>query len=172
MDGDQRREEIKKMLNNALTPLSGSKLGKILGVSRQVIVQDIALLRAEGLDIIATARGYVLYKNTEQKQKRIIMVQHRHEDIEDELNIIVDFGGIIRNVIIEHPIYGEMEGSMMVENRQDVKSFVESIREFETYPLMNLTNGIHMHTIEAKDVKTLDQIEKELGEKGYLYRGL
>lgn len=171
MDGDKRREELQQMLKEAKEPLSGSKLGKILGVSRQVIVQDIALLRAQGLDIIATARGYVLYKNTEKSEKRIIMLQHSHEAIEDELNTIVDFGGVIRNVVIEHPIYGEIIGNMMVRTRQDVQQFIHNINRFETYPLMNLTDGIHMHTIEARNKSILDDIEYELNKKGYLYKG-
>ena len=169
MDGDQRREEIKKMLNNSQEPLSGGRLGKKFKVSRQVIVQDVALLRATGLDIIATARGYVLYKNPNQNKQRVILVQHDFEDIENELNTIVDYGGIIRNVIIDHPIYGEMLGNMIVKTRRDVEKFVKDIEKEDTYPLMKLTNGVHMHTIEASSEEVLDEIESELNKKGYLY---
>lgn len=170
MDGDQRREEIKKMLDNTKEPLSGGRLGKTFKVSRQVIVQDVALLRATGLDIIATARGYVLYKNPNQNKQRVILVQHDFKDIGNELNTIVDLGGAIRNVIIEHPIYGEMIGNMIVETRRDVEHFVMNIEKEDTYPLMKLTNGIHMHTIEASSEKILDEIESELNKKGFLYR--
>lgn len=170
MDGDQRREELKKILNETKEALSGSKLGKELGVSRQVIVQDVALLRAQGLDIVSTARGYLLFKDTAKHKQRIIMVKHNLEDIEEELNIMVDFGAIIRNVIVEHPIYGEITGNMMLKTRQDILGFIKNIEDFDTYPLMNLTNGVHMHTIEARDEKVLDSIEEALDKKGYLYK--
>ncbi len=169
MDGDKRREEIIKMLNNTVDPLSGGKLGKTFDVSRQIIVQDIALLRAQGLDIIATARGYILHRNTDQNAQRVFLVRHKYVDIMEELNIMVDFGGVVRNVLIEHPIYGEMMGNMMLKTRRDVEQFVESIAEFDTYPLMDLTHGVHMHTVEASSEKVLDEIEKKLDEKGYLY---
>ena len=167
MDGDQRREKILELLKDTSEPLSGGRLGKIFEVSRQVIVQDVALLRAQGHDIMATARGYVLYKS----KQRVILVQHQYDDIGDELSTVVDYGGIIRNVLIEHPLYGEMIGNMMIETRRDVERFLKDIAGFDTYPLMNLTHGIHMHTIEAKDDNTLDEIEQALAKKGYLYTG-
>ena len=169
MDGDRRREELVKILRSTVEPLSGGKLGETFGVSRQVIVQDIALIRAQGLDVIATARGYLLYKATETHKQRIFLVRHQFDEIGEELNTIVDFGGIVRNVLIEHPVYGEMTGNMMLRTRQDVKGFVEDILEFDTYPLMNLTHGLHMHTVEAESEQILDQIEKALNKKGYLY---
>lgn len=169
MDGDRRREELMKILRNTSEPVSGGKLGEIFQVSRQVIVQDIALLRAQGLDIIATARGYLLYKNTEKNKQRVFLVRHQYDEIGDELNTIVDYGGVVRNVLIEHPIYGEMTGNMMLKTRRDVEQFVENISEFDTYPLMNLTHGLHMHTVEARSEEILDEIEGALGKKGYLY---
>ena len=169
MDGDKRRGEIIKMLTSTTNPLSGGKLGKKFQVSRQVIVQDIALLRATGLDIIATARGYVLYKNPDKNKQRVMLVKHQYDEIGDELNTIIDFGGIVRNVLIEHPIYGEITGNMMLRTRRDIEDFVKDIGVFDTYPLMNLTHGVHMHTVEASSEEVLDQIEQALSEKGYLY---
>lgn len=169
MDGDRRREELIKILKGTAEPVSGSKLGEMFGVSRQVIVQDVALIRAQGLDVMATARGYLLYKNTEKNKQRVFLVRHQYEEIGDELNTMVDFGGVVKNVLIEHPIYGEMTGNMMLKTRQDVKGFVERISEFDSYPLMNLTHGLHMHTVEAKSEEILDEIEKALDRKGYLY---
>lgn len=170
MDGERRREEIINELTNASKPLSGGKLGKQFKVSRQVIVQDVALLRAQGLDVIATARGYLLDKDTDKNKQRIVLVRHAFDEIGDELNTVVDCGGVVRNVLIEHPIYGEMVGNMMLATRRDVEQFVKSIWEYDTYPLMNLTQGIHMHTIEARSEEVLDEIEKLLDKKGYLYR--
>lgn len=169
MDGDRRRGELIKILKGENKPLSGSKLGETFGVSRQVIVQDIALIRAQGLDVMATAKGYLLHRTTKQSRQRVFLVKHQYDDIGDELNTIVDFGGIVMNVIIEHPIYGEMVGNMMLQTRRDVAQFVENIRKFDTHPLMNLTHGLHMHTIEAESDEILDEIESALDKKGYLY---
>ncbi|HHX62678.1 MAG TPA: transcription repressor NadR [Epulopiscium sp.] len=169
MDGDQRREALIEMLTDTLEPLSGRRLGDIFEVSRQVIVQDIALIRAQGLDIIATARGYLLYRDAAKNKQRIFLVRHQYDDISDELNTMIDCGGIIRNVLIDHPIYGEMVGNMMLKTRRDVERFVEDILEFDTYPLMNLTHGVHMHTVEAANEEILDEIEIALNKKGYLY---
>lgn len=169
MDGDRRREELVKILKGTDKPLSGSRLGEMFGVSRQVIVQDIALIRAQGLDVMATAKGYLLHKSTNQSRQRVFLVRHQYDDIGDELNTIVDFGGIVMNVIIEHPIYGEMLGNMMLQTRRDVTQFVENIKGFDTYPLMNLTHGLHMHTVEAESDEILDEIESALDKKGYLY---
>lgn len=167
--GEQRRGELMTLLRNTSQPLSGGKLGQVLNVSRQVIVQDVALLRAQGLDIMATARGYVLHQDTGKTKQRVVLVQHKFDEIQTELNIVVDFGGVIRNVIIEHPIYGEMIGNMMVENRRDVAQFVKDIQREDAYPLMKLTSGVHMHTIEASDEEILDEIEAALDQKGYLF---
>lgn len=169
MDGDRRREELIKILKGADKPLSGGRLGEIFGVSRQVIVQDIALIRAQGLDIMATAKGYLLHRSAKQSRQRVFLVRHGYDQIDDELNVIVDFGGVVRNVIIEHPIYGEMIGNMMLQTRRDVAQFVECIKEFDTHPLMNLTHGLHMHTVEAQTDEILDEIESALNKKGYLY---
>ena len=51
MDGNKRRQAIIDILKNSLQPVSGTYLAKTLQVSRQVIVQDIALLRAGDYDI-------------------------------------------------------------------------------------------------------------------------
>ena len=59
VNGLQRRKNIITMLKQSDVPVSGTRLGKENGVSRQVIVQDITLLRVEGYDIVATPRGYL-----------------------------------------------------------------------------------------------------------------
>ena len=171
MDGDERRKEIIKMLMNTSEPLSGRKLGEILKVSRQVIVQDVALIRAQGLDIIATARGYILYRDTDRNKQRIMLVQHNFNGMGVEGSTVSDLGGVSRKVMGEHPIYGEMIGNMMIKTKRDAEQFIRDIQREDTYPLMKLTNGIHMHTIEASSEKILDEIETELNQKGYLYTG-
>ena len=169
LDGEKRREQILKEVQSNEMPISGSDLSKKFGVSRQVIVQDVALLRASGCDILATARGYMLNKEIDKMIQRVVAVKHDTNETEDELNIIVDNGGRVRDVIIIHPIYGEIVASLMLRTRREVKQFVEKIKETNATTLLNLTNGEHMHTIEATTEEELDIIVDELSKKGYLY---
>lgn len=168
MEKEQRKKIIIKMLKESKKPLIGGYLAEKLGVSRQIIVQDIALLRAENINIVSTARGYIFYDKNQYINKRVITVHHEKDSIEDELTTIVDFGGKVLDVIIEHPIYGEMTGSLMIESRRDVKEFMEIMKRNSTVPLLKLTKNRHMHTIAAKNEVVLDEIENELMKKGYL----
>ena len=160
MDGQTRREQILKMLAESEQPLSGSALAQQLGVSRQIIVSDIALLRAANRDIMATARGYLLYSPPVPRRSRCFMVSHTDEQMEDELNTIVDLGGRVLDVLIPHPIYGTC--------RQDVAAFMQRLQTCHTKPLCMLTDGVHYHTVEAADEEILDSIEKALFSKKYL----
>ena len=63
-EGGKRRDGILSLLEESDTPLSGTELAHRFKVSRQVIVQDIALLRAEDKKILSTYRGYVLETGT------------------------------------------------------------------------------------------------------------
>ncbi len=168
MDGEQRRAEILKLLTGQEKPISGTYLAQVYSVSRQVIVQDIALLRAKGYDILATARGYILNEEINLLHQRVILVKHTESQTEDELNTIVDNGGRVRNVIILHPIYGELVGDLMLRTRRDVKEFVHKLKQTNANQLLKLTDGTHMHTIEAPSVEELDIIEEELKSKGYV----
>lgn len=170
MEGQERRREIIKLLGANSKPLSGVFLGKTFGISRQVVVQDIALLRAEGFDILATARGYILNKDSESIESRIILVKHERDQLEDELNTIVDNGGRVRNVIISHPVYGELVGDLMLKTRRDVKQFAHKLESESASTLMELTEGFHMHTIEAANSEELEIIERELELKGILVK--
>lgn len=168
LDGQERRRQMVEMLKEANKPLSGGALGKAFGISRQVVVQDVALLRAEGFDILATARGYILNQEAGLMLTKVVMVKHSIEALEDELHTIVDNGGRVRNVIVSHDIYGDITADLMLRNRRDVKGFVEKVNSTKAAPLSLLTNGIHMHTIEAATEEELVAIEEELKEKGYL----
>jgi len=168
MKGNERRKLILEDLKDSNKSLKGSFLAKKYNVSRQVIVQDIALLRAKGAQIISTSEGYLIYDNNNNKKKRVFLVMHKNEEIEDELNLIVDLGGTVTNVFVSHDMYGEIRADMMIDSRRAVKQFVKKISDKEIVPLMNLTKGEHYHTVEAQSEKILDLIEKELEEKGYL----
>lgn len=168
MEGQKRRERIINILNSNKDPISGGSLAKLLGVSRQVIVQDIALLRVVNKNILSTTKGYILYYQDKQKVNRCFLVKHATEQIEDELCSIVDNGGKVLDVIISHEIYGEIATDLIIATRQDVQDFVKKIKTKNTVPLKELTDGIHLHTVEADSEQILDQIEKVLSSKKYL----
>lgn len=170
MDGDNRRKEIMERLQNSEKPLSGTALAQELGVSRQIIVQDIALLRASDKNILSTNKGYILYGRNGQTQKikKTIKVKHGSDAIREELYLIVDYGGKVLDVVVEHPIYGQVTADLIIDSRMDVDLFAEQIEKNGTRPLNYLTDGIHFHTIEAESEKNICAIEQKLKEKGYL----
>ncbi len=168
MTGEERRNQILHILKTTDTPVAGGRLSKELNVSRQVIVQDIALLRANGYDIFSTNRGYLIHEETKKCISRVFKVQHTESQIEEELNLFVDFGGIVRDVFVYHKIYDVLKADMNIRSRRDVKRYMESIASGSSSPLMNVTNGYHYHTIEAEDAQTLDLIKEELQKRGFL----
>lgn len=150
-------------------PLSGTELAKRLGVSRQIVVQDVALLRAVNKNILSTNKGYLLFEDVRSsKAKRSICVCHADEGILDEFYAVVDCGGRVLDVVVEHEIYGQITVDLIINNRQDAISYVEKTRDKNTKPLNILTNGVHYHTVEADSEDVLDQIEARLSELGFL----
>ena len=170
MEGAKRRDQLIKILNEQTEPISGGELSRLLGVSRQVIVQDITLLRATGSNIFSTTKGYLIYQSDESRAKRIFRVRHTTGQIEDELCTFVDNGGRILDVIVTHEIYGDIATALTIRNRQDVYDFVSKVKEKKIVPLKDLADGIHQHTVIADTEETLDRIEKALLAKGYLYQ--
>ncbi len=166
MTGEERREEILNTIAEAVKPVSGTALAEKYHVSRQVIVQDIALLRAAHQPIVATNRGYLMKKD--EAAQRVISVYHEDDQIEDELNTIVDLGGIVKDVFITHAVYGQLSAKLDVRSRRNVQEFLEKISSGEAQPLKNLTCGFHSHTVEAGSEEELDLIEEELRRKGYV----
>lgn len=166
MTGKERREDILSTIKGMKQPISGTELAKKYDVSRQVIVQDMAILRAENYKIYSTNRGYLLENSL--GVKKVFEVYHNDEEIEDELKTIVDLGGTIVDVFVEHQVYGSLRAELNINSRRKVEEFVKKIRSGEANPLKNLTFGNHFHTVEADNEETLNLIEKELKEKGYL----
>lgn len=166
MKGAERREELLRALSNAGSPVSGTRLAERFSVSRQVIVQDMALLRAEGHDVLSTTRGYIL--NTPVHVTRIFKVYHTNEEMADELNTIVDQGGVAEDVFVHHKLYGEFRANLHIASRRDVERFMAGIKSGKSAPLKDVTSGYHYHTISADSEGTLDLIEQELERKGYL----
>jgi len=166
MTGSDRRQEILKNIKESDRPVSGSKLAKDYDVSRQVIVQDIALLRASGFDIISTNRGYVLEGQT--CAERVFKVRHTDEQLETELCTIVDLGGQVKNVMVNHKVYGHIEAELGITSRRKVKEFLEDIESGKSTPLKNITSDYHYHTVTADSEETLVLIEDELRKLGFL----
>ncbi|TDT45993.1 transcription repressor NadR [Fonticella tunisiensis] len=168
MKGDDRRRSILNLLKGSRDPIKGSELSTKLNVTRQVIVQDIALLRAEGNDIIATPQGYILLQGALGGVKRVVAVKHSEHEVEDELKTIISLGGKVIDVTIEHKIYGEITGKLMLKSIYDLEQFIEKLNKNNSKPLLQLTGGVHLHTIEADGEEIMDSIISRLEEKGYL----
>ena len=166
MNGAARRKHILTMIREAPRPISGGALGRETGVSRQVVVQDIALLRTEGYPIVATARGYIL--NEPKQAVRLFKVHHTNEQTEEELTTIVDLGGSILDVMVNHRIYVKISAPLNIKNRRDVQLFMNDLRAGKSTPLLNVTSGYHFHHICAGQEEILDEIEEALEEKHFL----
>lgn len=166
-NASDRRAHILRALQDTDAPLSASALAAQLGVSRQIIVGDVALLRAAGADIVATPRGYVLGRRPAGVERRVACV-HAPEEMGAELNAIVDAGGEVADVIVEHPVYGQLTGILGVRSRYDVQEFLSRVAADGARPLSNLTGGIHLHTIRCRDDKTFQRILDSLRNTGFL----
>lgn len=166
MNGTERRKKILDLLQTRKSPLSGGALAEQFSVSRQVIVQDIALIRAKGFHIIATNRGYVLAK--EGRVLRVFKVYHTNEQTEEELNLIIDLGGWVEDVFVYHRVYGIIRGELNLHSRKDIAAYIANIKSGKSIPLMNTTSGFHYHTVSADDEETLDEIQNALEKHHFL----
>ena len=168
MKAEERRSQILHTLRNSDGPCSASALAAALGVSRQIIVGDIALLRAAGLDIHATARGYVLPGDLPGLIRRVVCL-HTAEQMREELYCMFDQGCLVRDVIVEHPIYNELTGRLELASRYDVDRFLEMCAEADAMPLSALTEGIHVHTLVCPDEAAYERVREALGRRGFLF---
>lgn len=166
MSGKERREKMLALLQSAGHPMSGTLLAEMLQVSRQVVVQDIALLRAKNQDIISTCKGYMVQKKA--SCQRIFKVKHSDRQMEEELNLFVDFGGIVEDEFVYHKVYNVIRAEIGLKSRRDVASYMEKLRSGISKPLKDVTSDYHYHTITADSEQVLDQIQEELQKKGFL----
>ncbi|SDN17640.1 transcription repressor NadR [Actinomyces ruminicola] len=165
MDASERRQAILTRLEGAAAPLAAAWLGEQLGVSRQIVVGDVALLRAAGHAIRATNRGYVLARPS-SRPRRVLHVQHGRDQVAAEIAAIIDAGGTALDTIIEHRLYGQITVDLLIRNQAELDLFLERMTESST--LSELTNGWHAHTVEADTEAQLDAIEARLDELGIL----
>ena len=170
MNATQRRDKIIELLSNSKNPITATQLSKEFMVSRQVIVGDIALIRAYGINIFATPRGYLLRNNEENKDKLIktIACKHGVEKLGDELYSIIDNGGAVLDVIVEHPLYGDLTGPLHLFSRFDVDEFIKKVKGQNAQPLSALTCGIHLHTISCLNEQVYNRIIDVLKDKNIL----
>lgn len=168
--GEERRTTILQALKNEDGPITGTELAKRTQVSRQVIVNDMALLKAKNEPIIATSQGYIYFADNKEQTlyETEIASLHSNTEAEDEMNILVDAGVTIKNVTVEHPVYGDLTASIMVSSRFEVQQFIQKIKETEASLLMDLTEGAHLHVITADSQEKIDQAIEQLRLKGYL----
>ena len=168
MDAQQRRQKIARRLAASTGPLSAAVLAKELSVSRQIIVGDVALLRANGCEIFSASRGYLLHAKNDAS--RIFKVLHSDEEVEEELTMIVDLGGRIQDVFVYHKVYGVVRADMNIRSRKDIRTFMEGIISGNSSLLKNVTSGYHYHTVFADDEQSLDVIQESLQNRGFLAR--
>ncbi len=166
--GNERRKKILDRLSSSSEPINATDLGKMLSVTRQIIVGDIALLRASGVRIRALHRGYVLDKDANSGVRRSLMVKHTKEQTRDEFYAIVDNGAVVLDVSIEHPVYGCISAELNIASRYEADLFIEKTSDDSILHLSSLTDGYHIHTVLAKDEATLDRVTDALKNLGIL----
>lgn len=170
MQANERRNLIEDQLRQNSEPVSAATLARQFDVSRQVIVGDIALLRAAGVDIQATPRGYVLVRPQPEGFVGTVACRHTTGEMRSELYTVTDLGGTLIDVIVDHPVYGQLTGQLQIQSRYDADSFMEKLADGKAQMLSQITGGIHLHTIRCPDEAAFRRIVKALAEAGLLYQ--
>ena len=169
MKSNERRRSIVNMLLSAQKPISGGELTEKYGVSRQIIVRDISILKEQGNNILSTNSGYVIQSSP--LKERVFKIFHTTEQTEDELQTIVDLGGIVADVYVWHKAYGKMEAKLNISSRSQIDRFIESVRTGKSVELMHITGGYHYHTVRAESEAVLERISMALEAKKYIAPG-
>lgn len=169
MKAAERRNAIVNLLLSEQDAVSGSALSERFGVSRQIIVQDITVLKGSGYHILSTHSGYIMQKSP--LKERVLKLHHTTEQTEDELSLIVALGGTVVDVFVWHRVYGKVEVKLNIFSNLQVKQFIEGVRTGKSSELMNITGGYHYHTIRAESEEILDRIEHALTDRGYIAPG-
>ena len=166
MKAADRRKAIVNMLLSSTEPISGGKLSDEFGVSRQIIVQDITVLKGSGYGILSTHNGYIIQQSP--LKERVFKMYHTTEQTEDELTTIVILGGTVVDVFVWHKVYGKMTAALNIFSPLHIKQFIEGVRSGKSTELMNITGGYHYHTVRAESEQMLDEIEQALKSKSYI----
>lgn len=166
--GEERRQELLRTLRMSGEPILGSELARQFGVSRQVLVQDMAILRASGSDVIATPRGYLLRNPEPVAHRDVLHLQHNRAALADEMTVLVDLGIRILDDVIDHPVFGALRTDLYISSRQDVQEMVDRLDATDSLPLQELVGGRHSHTVESSRPDLLVKARDELKNRGYL----
>lgn len=169
--GEQRRELLLSHLKTATSPTTGTVLAKLANVSRQVIVNDMTLLKARNEPILSTSQGYVYFTapQDDMQFERTIACLHTQQQTEDEMFTIVDYGVTIKNVTVEHAVYGEITAGIHVSNRHEVRDFIQKVNDANANYLSTLTGGTHLHVLTSHSEAALNAAIEALRKKGYLF---
>src|SRR5271154_5425064 len=167
---EKRRRQIVAWMRTHGAPVRGGELARRFHVSRQCLVQDVAILRAGGEEIVATPRGYRLPVEAPHGHRAILACKHGPERTREELQILVDHGVKVLDVMVEHPVFGELRGSLMIESRADVDEFLEQLRKSKASLLSSITNGVHLHTVEAARPEAISRAKAALRARGFLLK--
>ena len=166
MKAEERRKQLVATLVTAKSALSGTTLAKELNCSRQIIVSDIAMLKASGIDIIATNKGYIINENP--LCERVFKVRHTSDKTKDELSLIIGLGGIVKDVYVWHKVYGKIKVELNLFSESEIDKYMQAIKSGKSSELMHITDGYHYHTVSADSKEILDDIEKKLTEENYI----
>lgn len=164
----KRQQLIFNLLKDSNEPITGNDLAKQTNVSRQVIVQDVSILKAKNKPIIATSQGYLYIDQQPNTVQDIVAVNHTPNDTQKELYLIVDHGVTVKNVMVEHPVYGELTASIMVSSRAEVDQFIKRVTETNATYLSILTHGTHLHTFISDSTEKIELAKKALKKEGFL----
>jgi transcriptional regulator of NAD metabolism len=167
---EARRRRLEACIREAGRPIRGTELAKRLGVSRQAVVQDIAVLRAKGSPIRSSPRGYLWEGSTQSgiAVRAQLAVRHTPEEASVELHALVDAGVRVVDVIVEHPLYGELRGYLDLATHEEVDIWLEEVHRHRASLLSTLTGGVHLHTLEARDAQGIARARQRLEALGFL----
>ena len=168
MTGEERRRKILADLRSSDRPVPAHTFASRFGVSRQVIVQDIALLRMGGTEILSGKFGYFIYR--QEPISRVFKVIHSDEETKEELLLYVDLGGRVEDVFVFHKFYGILRANLHIHSRHDVEAYMQTVSEGTSTFLKNVTAGYHYHTVTADSEEILDRIQEALSKRGFLAR--
>ena len=166
MKAHERRAEILSLIGNSGSPVAANFLSEKYSVSRQVIVQDIAILRAQGYGVISTNRGYVLGAGL--KAERVFKCRHNLDELIKESEIIISLGGKVEDISVNHRVYGKISARLELSTMRHAEELYRSLVSGASKPLMSVTDGYHYHTVSGENEQTLDKIEAALRDNGFL----
>ena len=171
MENVERRKLILQKLKAANTAVTGRELAELCQVSRQIIVSDIAMLRAEGMSIIATSQGYLLNGRREGEQYEIELYCASAEALLRELELVVDNGGMICGSVIDYGMYGSLSCRLALSSRRDITRWMDQARDLGICPFSLLGGGAHTLIIETEHREDYDAVCRALGSAGFMKAG-